>query len=77
MEVGRRFDEALGNEFLGEFDMAAVEELRAEVKQTRADLEKVITAMGKEIVRRDDDLRTAIETGIANLDARVKALEGN
>ena len=63
--------------FVEEGDMAGIEELRAEVKQTRVDLEKVITAVGKEIVRRDDDLKKQIDTGIANLDARVKALEGN
>lgn len=63
--------------FVQEGDMAGVEELRAEVKQTRADLEKVITAVGKEIVRRDDDLKKRIDTGIAGLKARVKALEGN
>ena len=64
-------------DFIEEGDMAGIEELRAEVKQTRADLEKVITAVGKEIVRRDDELAKEIETGIANLEARVKALEGN
>ena len=63
--------------FVEEGDMAGVEELRAEVKQTRVDLEKVIAAMGKEILRRDDDLKKAIKTGIANLDARMKALEEN
>lgn len=63
--------------FVEEGDMASVEELRAEVKRTRVDLEKVITAMGKEILRRDDELAKEIETGIANLEARVKALEGN
>ena len=64
-------------DFIEEGDMAGVEELRAEVKQTRADLEKVITAMGKEIVRRDDELVKEIEAKLANLDTRVKALEGN
>ena len=63
--------------FVEEDDMGRIEELRAEVKQTRADLERVITAVGKEIVRRDDDLKKAIKTGIANLDARMKALEEN
>lgn len=61
--------------FVEEGDMAAIAELRAELKQTRKDLEKVITAMGKEIVRRDDDLKNTIETGIADLNARVAALE--
>ena len=63
--------------FVEEGDMGRIEELRAEVKQTRADLERVITAVGKEIVRRDDDLKKQIDTGIAHLDARVKALEGS
>ncbi len=63
--------------FMEEGDVAAIAELRAELRQARKDLEKVITAMGKEIVRRDDDLQNSIETGIADLRARVTALENS